>query len=189
MSEHYTSLSEVLEAAAVASAKRLTVLLFISDGRVTKILYRRTFGLPLDAFDGADQELTASVALLRKFGKRYGRGRVPYTVRFSLDAVPAFDFATDKVKSYIARESAKLAGTTSGSETSINDDPVSELDDFIEEQGPEFKEHMRRDELARMGVSDLRAYAGKSLHVPNAWRTKKAELIDRIIQAELANVG
>jgi hypothetical protein len=165
----FTGLSETLEAASISRSSRLTVTFIVSTKRVTTVAFRRTFGLPLDPEEGDDALLTRTVALLRRYGKQVGSGKVPFSLKFSLDADPPMDYVSAKLGAFLDK-ATEVEGP-------------SELDQLIAEEGPEFQAELRRVELERLKVEELRAMAGK-LGVPGAWRTKKGELIEKIIAFE-----
>lgn len=171
MSDSFGSLNQALGAYAASSARLITACLVVNHGRVTQIEYRRSFD-PKDTLDhGEDEtdELTATVAILRRYGASKGRGgrRRRCEVKFYLANEPEQTFVSDKLVRFF-EERALITGTV----------PKALVEKIKPVVGSE-----RRVELEALNVVEVRRLAA-SLKVAGAWRERKAVLIDRIIMAE-----
>lgn len=177
MNGFYTSLSEALEAAATKGLSSLTLTLTINSGRVTVIAYRKTFDLGATDEDGeASSELTVMTALLRQYGKKAGRGARPFTVQFLLGADPVGTFVSDNLVAWLETKAIPRETVPNGLVQQLHEGTAS-----VVEHG--WQDEQLRLELEALKVEDVRRRAS-SLKVAGAWRQKKAELIDRIIEAE-----
>lgn len=175
MSASFVSLTEALGACIDAHSPLLTVRLLVNHGSMTAIEYRRSFD-PRDTLNHGDDEtdeLSATVALLRRFGTSSGRGRSRrrsqrrYEVKFYLADAPEQTFVSDKLVRYF-EEQALTTGTV----------PKALVEKIKPVAGSE-----RRGELEGLTVTEVRKHAA-SLKVAGAWRERKAVLIDKIIAAE-----
>lgn len=171
----YTSLSQVLEESAISGQVLVSVRFAVNRGRITTVEYRNTFDVSEDARDDQTDELTAMTALLRQYGKKRGKGKVPYTLAFSLgqraDMWVGADLVTWLEGKVTLRETVPAA-------------LVEQLDVGTAVVVAEVVAGTeRRAELEALKVEEVRKLAA-SLKVVGAWRTRKAELVDLIISAE-----
>lgn len=178
MSEHsFSSLSESLRAWQASVNPLITVRLIVNHGGVTNIEYRRSFD-PRDSLDHEDDqtdELTATVAALRRYGKTTGRSKkshARYEVKFYLADRPEQLFVSDRLVSYMEAQAVQT-GT-------VPAEVVSTVKTGVEQAVAETE---RRGELEALKVDEVRKLAA-SLKVAGAWKERKAVLIDRIITAE-----
>lgn len=171
----YTSLSEALENSAISGQVLVSVRFAVNRGRVTTVEYRNTFDVSENARADQTDELTAITALLRQYGKARGKGRTPYTISFSLgEGVPLLVAAP--LVEWLQKRAAPRETV-----------PVALVEQF--DVGTEnvvaavVAGTERRTELEALNVTEVRKLAA-SLKVEGAWRTRKADLIEKIVEAE-----
>lgn len=170
MTTSFSSFNEALGACVANASPLMTVRLVVNHGRLTQIEYRRSFD-PRDTLnhdENETDELTATVALLRRYGRHKGRGRLRYEVKFYLADEPEVTFVSDKLVRYFEQQAVET-GTVPKAVVEKIKEPVA---------GSE-----RRGVLEGLNVTEVRKRAAV-LKVAGAWRERKAVLIDRIITAE-----
>lgn len=178
----YTSLSKVLEAAAVSGNDQVTVHLAVNRGRITTVEYRRTFDSSEfeEADDEQTDELTATVALLRQYGRQAGKGKVPYALTFTNESGAAM---------FVSATLVKWMSDKAGLRETVPAELVEQLDVGTETVVAEVVAGTgRRDELEDLKVEEVRKLAA-SYKLAGAWRTRKGELIDKIIAWEAAEAS
>lgn len=176
----YTSLSKVLEAAAISGVDLVTVHLAVNRGRVTTVEYRRTFDVSdVGDIDGEQtDELTATVALLRQYGKRKGLGSAtPYVLTFTNDR-GASTFISNDLVTWMERKAGERQTVPTAVVESVTEGIEAVVTEVVAGTG-------RREELEALKVEEVRKLAS-SYKLAGAWRTRKGELIDQILAQEAA---
>lgn len=167
----YTSLSEALEQAAISGVPLVTVRFAINYGRTTAVEYRNTFSIA----EEDHSEITATVALLRKYGKRTGKSVQPYSIVFSVGG---------RVETWASDRLAQWLFDQAGMRETVPADLVEQLEVGTETVVAQtVAEDGRRSELEALKVEDIRRLAA-SYKLAGAWKTRKAELIDAVLAAE-----
>jgi hypothetical protein len=172
----YTSLSEAVEASAIAGAFFLTLTLSLSERRTTTVAYRKTFDLRgEDDSDETSNELTVMTALLRQYGKRTGKGRRPFILQFVLgDPMPLF--VSDRLVKWLETRAVPRETVPGLLVEQLKDGTAAVVEQTV-------ATGERRAELGALNVESIRKLAS-SLKVAGAWRTRKADLIELIVEAE-----
>lgn len=172
----FTSLTEALESAAFSGASYITVSLSMSRGRVTAIVYRKTFQVAdQDNDEDTTSEMDVMTVLLRKYAKAQKRLGHAGALQFSVGGV-APTFIDTRLASWLEKRAGERETVPQALVQQIEEGTESVVIKVV--TGTE-----RRAELEALKVEDVRSRAS-ALKVAGARRMRKAELIEAIIAAE-----
>jgi hypothetical protein len=166
----YTSLDAAIQQARAMGERFVSVRLLVNGGRVTIVAYRNSFDVTEEVAEGETREIEAMASILRKYGKKTGRGSRPYEILFfSGEVIPLF------VHEHLAnwlQEQAAIRETVPNDVVAVVEEGVAHAVEVAQQ----------RAELDTLKVEEVRRLASQ-LKVVGAWRQRKPDLIEAIIAA------